>query len=219
MPKEDYTPNSHKYNEVSEKNHEKPSYETSEGGKKKPYVRERKSVGQRFKDTFFNVTFKEALIGAVTDVIVPAIQDGIYDAITAIISSLFGRTDTGSYRRGRSYSSRTDYRRESSRRREREDDHPSVRTRPRRNLSIERFEFESRSEAEDVLSQMNEQCRKYDGVCPVSSFYDFIDCERPADWTHDRWGWSWSALDRARIIHKSNGWYALSITEPDTYID
>lgn len=211
MPKEDYVPGSHKYNETKTEN---PS---AESPKRKATVREHKSVGQRFKDTFFNVTFKEALIDTVTDVIVPAIQDGIYDAITAIISSLFGRTDDGSYRRRRSYSSKTDYRRASSH--HREDDRPSVRTRPSRNFSIERFEFESRKEAEEVLSQMNEQCRKYDGVCPVSSFYDFIDCDRPADWTHDRWGWSWNALDRARIIHKSNGWYALSITEPDTYID
>lgn len=217
MPKEDYKPNSHKYNEVHE-NHEKPSRKQSAGEKKRPSVREHKSVGQRFKDTFFNVTFKEALIDAVTEVIVPAIQDGIYDAITAIISSLFGRSDISSYSRGRSYSSKTDYRRASSRRRD-DDRRSSVRTRPARSFSIERFEFESRSEAEDVLSQMNEQCRKYDGVCPVSSFYDFIDCERPADWTHERWGWSWNALDRARIIRKSNGWYALSIAEPDTYID
>lgn len=212
MPKEDYQPNSHKYNEI----HENPSSECSSvGDKKKPSVREHKTVGQRFKDAFFNVTFKEALIDALTDVVVPAIQDGIYDAVTSVVSSLFGRNESGSYRR--SYSSRTDYRRASTRRRD--DEHRSVRTRPSRNFSIERFEFESRNEAEDVLSQMNEQCRKYDGVCPVSSFYDFVDYDRPNDWTHDRWGWSWNALDRARIIRKLNGWYALSITEPDTYID
>lgn len=211
MPKEDYTPNSHKYNESynNEKKENEPALHRS-----KTKAREHTTVSQRFKDVFFAENFTSVAEYIVWDVIIPAVKDMV---LCLVETTLFGRSDAGSYTRSNGHYSRTDYRRASSSAR-RDDDRHSVRTRPR-NFSIERFEFESRREAEEVLSQMNEQCRKYDGVCPVSSFYDFIDCDRPADWTHDRWGWSWKALDRARIIRKSNGWYSLSITEPDTYID
>lgn len=206
MAKEDYKPNSHKYNEAQESREVEPEM------RKKPTVRERTTVGQRFKDAFFAESFQSVVDYIVWDVIVPTVKELV---VQSIETAMFGRSERSSRSYERSYNtSRTNYRRQSQGNKT-----STVKTRSVRNFSTERFEFETRYDAEDVLYQMNEQCRKYDGVCPVSSFYNFIDYERPDDWTHDRWGWSWNALDRARIIRKSNGAFVISICEPDTYID
>jgi len=215
MPEQDYKPNSHKYHEISDKAKVHVSTdENKEEQQKRVKVTEKKSLGQRFKELFFNVTFKEALRDTFEKVIVPAIQDGIYNAIMATVSSLLGRDAKryfDDYRSDRHVStSKTAYHRSC--------DSQQVRPKPSNRFRVDSFEFDTIEDARWVLSQMNEQARKYDGFCSISAFYDFVDCERPNDWTHDRWGWSWESLDRARIVHKSNG-YTISICEPDTYID
>lgn len=213
MAKDEYKPNSHKYNEIHNQQEKDSSASSNKAEHIKPHVREHKSIGQRFKDTFFAESFKSVVEYIIWDVVIPATKDMLLQFVE---TTLFGRSES-SRRYDYGYYSRTGYQRSSVR--SEKSRSSSIKTRPSRNFSIDRFEFESRREAEDVLAQMNEQCRKYDGVCPVSSFYDFIECDRPNDWTHERWGWSWNALDRARIIPKSNGWYVLNIPEPDTYID
>lgn len=219
----EYKPNSHKYHALD--NEKKESESKTETSKKKPTVKEHVNVGQRFKDTFFSKEIFSSVVDfIVNDVIVPAVKetigyifDSANNAFLNFVDDLFHQ-ERDSRRRYNSYGySRHDYRRDYQKSRKEERRTGGVH--PRRNFGIENFEFESRNEAEDVLQQMNDQCRRYDGVCPVSAFYDFIDCERPNDWTHDRWGWSWAQLDRARIIRRSNGSYVLSIGEPDTYID
>lgn len=207
MIKEEYQPNSHKYHEDAKKD---PTDQHHDTRSKKPTVRERKTISQRFKDSFFADTFKSVAEYFVWDVLVPTAKDMIIQFVEV---SLFGKSGSHSYRRSDSHRPTTRYDRVSR------SSSSYVRTRSSRSFSIERFEFDTRSEAEDVLAQMNDHCKKYDGICPVSSFYDFIECDRPNDWTHDKWGWSWSALSKARVIRKSNGWYALSMPEPDTFID
>lgn len=207
MPENDYKPNSHKYNEAHNA-----SVKEEEPARKKPTVREHTTVGQRFKDTFFAESFKSVVDYFVWDVVIPAAKDIV---LRFVETTLFGRNDYGlSYRRSDGYNtSRNNYRRASTR-----IDEP-VRAHSKRKFNIDIFEFDSRRDAEDVLRQMNDHARRYDGICSVAAFYDFVDCERPNDWTHERWGWSWNALDRARIVPRSNGYYTISLPEPDTYID
>lgn len=198
----EYKPNSHKYRDSVDK-----GGDSEEPKKSKAHVRTHQSVGQRFKDAFFSEALQDVIDYIFNEVLIPSLKELVREFIEVW---LFGTGD-GYYRR-RSRHDRDDLVRELRRERREE-----TRTRKRK-LSISSIEFETRSEAASVLNQMNEYCRKY-GVCSVSAFYDFIDCDRPDDWTHDRWGWGWNELDRARVIRKNNGWYAISIAEPDTYID
>lgn len=202
-----YEPNSHKYRDSVDKK----GGDSEEPKKSKAHVRTHQSVGQRFKEAFFSEALRDVIDYIFNEVLIPSLKELVREFIEVWLFGTRDRYD-GYYRRSSIYDRDRDHVHEL--RRERRE---ATRTR-RRKLSISSIEFETRSEAASVLNQMNEYCRKY-GVCSVSAFYDFIDCDRPDDWTHDRWGWGWNELDRARVIRKSNGWYAIDIAEPDTYID
>lgn len=205
MPKEDYKPNSHKYNE--EHHYDEPKSEP-----RKVRTTEHKSVGDRLKECFLGESAHISFEYVIWEIVVPKLINVLTDGLHAFIDSIFGRSDGKGYY-GSSYNtSRTHY--NSCRRCNDERDYARP-ARPRKPISTENHWFETYEDAQWVLNQLNEKCRKYDGVCSVGTFYDLIDYERPDDWVASNLGWSWDALDKARIYRKSNGSYVLSIPEPD----
>lgn len=207
MPKEDYQPNSHKYNE--QHHYDEPKKET-----RKVRTTEHKTVGDRLKDAFFGESVHMSFEYVLWDVAFPKLVNAIVDALHALVDSMFsgGRGSRRGYYSSSYNTSRTKY--NSSHRYDGERE-PSRPTYSRRAVSTENHWFETREDAQYVLNQLNEKCRKYDGVCSVGTFYDLIDYERPDDWVASNLGWSWDALDKARIYRKPNGSYVLSIPEPD----
>lgn len=205
MPKEDYKPNSHKYTE--QHRYDEPKTET-----RKVHTTEHRPLGDRFKEVFFGEAAHGSLEYVMWQIIVPQLADIATNALHAVIDSVFGRRGSSGYY-GSSYNtSRTKYNSSYGYDREHK---PARPTYSGRVAPTENHWFETREDAQYVLNQLNEKCRKYDGVCSVGTFYDLIDYERPDDWVASNLGWSWNALDKARIYRKPDGSYVLSIPEPD----
>ena len=208
MPKEDYQPNSHKYNETHEKNsqgQEKPRKVVAEP------ARERKSVGSRFKETFFGQSFEEVKDYVVWDIMMPALKDFLYNLPQVILGALFyGDSD---YRKPNSR--HTDYTKPSSTSSgtSRRNSSVEVSSNPR-DYNFERFEFRSRSEAMDVLYEMKGEIEEY-GIVSVADFYRMIGQDNLATWISERDGWD--NLESARVIPK-RGMFVLSLPRPSKKI-
>ena len=205
MPKEDYKPNSHKYNE--QHHYSEPKSESH-----KVHTTEHKSVGDRLKECFFGESAHMSFEYVVWELVIPKLVNVVTDGLHAFIDSMFRSNSRRGYYSDFYNTSRTRY--NSSPRRSEERDHSHY-ERLHKPVSTENHWFETYEDAQWVLNQLNERCRKYDGVCSVGTFFDLIDYDRPDDWVTSNLGWSWDALDKARIYRKRNGSYVLSIPEPD----
>lgn len=168
----------------------------------------KKSLLSGFLDTFIREKPKDVGKYVFSEVIVPAIMDTIYDAITNAVSMTFYHK-AGKRRPsdGNSIGSRFNYNAISS---------PSIRKektpvyggskgglRSFRNLV-----FESKGEAEEVRDSMLEYIDKY-GSLSVLNFYDIAqvsmdDCE----FTDNNWGWKRDSIGQMKVIGDvANGFY------------
>lgn len=174
-------------------------------GKKKE-----KKLSTKIKESFIAdeaLSFKDYLI---KDLIVPIIKDAICDGITNGLSMLF-YGEPADYRR-RDRDRRDGYRRynysghyTSSRERERDRDRDRDRAR-HSPYDFELIECETKSEALDILDQMDNILEEYESVS-IADMYDLAGVSR----TPEDNNFGWTNLSQAKIEKTRDGLYIIQM--------
>lgn len=177
-------------------------------------VRRKKGLGRQFKQTFFSGNARDAAEYMVTDVVVPAIRDMLYDAIQSGIDRLiYGDKATGRRRIRSPLTSQSvghvNYGDISSR--------PKTvsaqRTLSQRSRARHDFDdlvIPSRQEAEEVLDQLFEILSR-DGEVRVPHLYELTGVRSE----HTDWKWGWHSLRGAKAVRLRNGGFLLDLPEPE----
>lgn len=189
MSGETYTPNSHKYKqEQAAKEKEKKKVEKVVKGK----VKTKKKNG--LFDTFISEDAANVKSYILMDVLVPAVKKAISDIVTdGIDMILYG--ESGHSRRG-TKADKISYRDYSNRDRYSRDDHRS-----RSTYSRDEIILESRSEAEDVLTRMDELIDMY-GIVSVADLYDLLG--KTHNYTDNKYGWT--NIRNAEVVRTRDGY-------------
>lgn len=170
---EDYKPNSHKSKETQIERKKVDKVVTGLVKTKK------KSEISKFTDAFIANDAKSVGSYLLSDVIIPGIINTVEDIITKGIRMLL-RGDTK--QSNKSSASYVSYRQYYDKDRDRRDDGPR--------RSVYEFDdiiLESRGEAEDVLSRMDELIETYDHVS-VADLYDLVG--KTCKYTDNNYGWT-----------------------------
>ena len=175
---EDYKPNSHRYKEEQRANSaDKKKVEKVVRGKVKTKP---KSGVSKLTDVFISEDAANVKSYIFMDVLVPAIKKAISDIVRdGIDMILYGET------RGRKSSSSSSY--VSYRDFSRRDDDRRDRDSRRTGYGHEDIILESRSEAEEVLTRMDELIDMYGNVS-VADLYDLIG--KSCAYTDNKYGWT-----------------------------
>ena len=172
---EDYKPNSHRSKE--EQNLPEKKIEPVVKGK----VTTKKNNVRKLTNTFVTEDIQNVKSYVLMDVLVPAIKKAISDIVTnGIDMLLYGETGRSRHKTNASVISYRNY--YDSRREER---YSSSRTRT--GYSYDDVVLETRGEAEDVLSRMDELIDTY-GVVSVADLYDLVGIS--CNYTDNKYGWT-----------------------------
>lgn len=150
-------------------------------------IRQKKSLGQKFSESFLGDDTRSVGDYIINDVLIPAFKSTLSDMVGGGIEMLlFGerRSRGGStiYRdRDRSY---IPYNRPQSR--YSRDDREPIRIN-RSQMDLDDIIIETRGEAEEVLSNLVDLIENYD-VVSVSDYYDLVGIE--SNFTDNKWGWT-----------------------------
>lgn len=191
---EEYLPNSHKYREEQKALTEKKKVEKVVQGKVK--VRQ-KSGMHKLTDIFISEDAANVKSYIVMDVLVPAVKKAISDIVRDGIDMILYGEAKGRGKSSSSYVSYRDYsRRDDGRDRDRDRDRFS-----RSGYSHDDIILESRVEAEEVLSRMDELIDTY-GVVSVADLYDLVG--KSCEYTDNKYGWR--NIRNAEPIRVRDGW-------------
>lgn len=187
----DYTPNSHRYKEEQA---EKKKVEKVISGTAK---RKQKSGTNKLMDTFISEDASSVKNYIIMDVLVPAIKNALADIIiNGVNMTLFGDTKRSSSGR-RSASDRVSYNRYYDDR----DGRPAATTRSRTAYDFDDVVLDTRGEAEEVLSSMDELMDTYKMVT-VADLYDLVGTS--CNYTDNKYGWT--NIRNAEIIRVRDGY-------------
>jgi hypothetical protein len=156
-------------------------------------IKQKKSLGKKFSEAFLGEDSKSVGDYIFHDVIIPAIKSTLSDAVSGGIEMLlFGERRSGSrnYSRNgsKTYTSYSSYYGGRDRDRDRRDDRGGNFSRgSRARHDFDDILFESRGEAEDVLSHLVDLTIDY-GVASVADFYDLSGIE--SQFTDNKYGWT-----------------------------
>lgn len=209
---EDIKPNSFKSKEQTKKIVNKTAEKVTPVVTKGSVVSTKKSLAQKFADTFIREDIDDVKTWLITDIIVPGIKDTILD----MLGMMFFGGNGGSYRRGHgrsgydrehvSYNTyyRSDYGGRSSRREDRGSRRPSNDKVDYRNIILQR-----RDDADRVVDEM---CRRIDqyGQVSIAEMLDLMEIS--GKYTDNNWGWT-SEKDIG-IRRVSNG-YLIDVAEAE----
>ena len=175
----DYKPNSHRSKENQK--------DTSADRKKLEKVvtgtvkTKKKGEIRKFTDVFVSEDISNVKNYIFMDVLVPAIKKAISDIVTSGTNMiLYGGTGGGSRSSRVDRISYTDYSKRSSA-------CPVDNYRSRSGYSYDDIILESRGEAEEVLTRMDELVEQY-GVVSVDDLYDLVG--RSCEYTDNKYGWT-----------------------------
>lgn len=164
-------------------------------------VIKKKNEIQKLADVFLSEDVSNVKGYIFNDVIVPAIRDTLFDIVTKGAKMIFYGAK-GSSGTDKFTSSRISYRQYyDDNRRYTSSTEESLKSK----FDYEDMEFTSRSDAEDVLDQMDAMLEKYKRVS-VLDLYDMIDVTAP--FTSEKYGWT--NLRDAKII-PTKGAYKLKL--------
>lgn len=197
----DFPSNSHKKKEETKKPEKKVEKVTS--GK---VVKQKKTLGKKFTETFLGDNIESVSSYIIYDVIIPAAKNMISDTVSnGIEMLLFGQTRGSRTRRdrGKSYVSYSNYYKDRDRDRDRQ---VSQRNRARHNFDD--IILESRGEAEEVLSHLVDLTEDY-GMASVADLYDLVGVT--SNFTDNKYGWD--NLSSGRVVPVRGG-YLLELPRP-----
>lgn len=191
---DEYKPNSHKSKtETALVEREKKVEKVVHGAVKT----KRKGEMSKIRDVFISEDATNVKSYILMDVLVPAIKDAIEDIITngirIILRGEAGARKNGSKSSTVSYSSYYD---------SRKNDRFSSDNRVRTGYSFDDIILESRGEAEEVLTRMEEIIDNYDGVASVADLFDLVGIT--GDYTDNKYGWT--NLRNARVERVREGY-------------
>lgn len=194
----DYKPNSHKSKEkaAAEAKTEKKVEKVVNGTVKT----KKKSEMNKIKDLFISEDAANVKSYILMDVLVPAVKKAISDIVTDGVSMiLFGTTGSRSSRGNSSFISYDKFSR-------REDDRRYSNIRTRSGYNFDDIYLESRGEAEEVLSRMDELIDMY-GVVSVADLYDLVGIT--GNYTDNKYGWT--NIRNAEAVRVMGGGYMLKL--------
>ena len=159
-------------------------------------VKTKKKNGvERFADTFLSEDIANVKNYILMDVLMPALKKAISDVVTSGIHMiLYGETEKAEKKTA---SSKVSYRNYYDRPVQR-DDYISSRN---RGYDYDEIILETRGEAEDVLTCMDELMDMY-GIVSVGDFYDLVGVQR--DYTTEKYGWT--DIRSARVVRVRDGY-------------
>lgn len=169
----------------------------------------KKSAFKRFTETFFGEDAQQVMDYIVHDVLIPAAKSTLTDLVSGGIEMLLygDRQGSRTHRdKGRSVVSYSSFYKDRDRDRDR-----SPRSNRRRGKRIDDIIFDTRGEAEEILSDLVDHLEKYDEVS-VADLYDAIGVTS-SDFTNHNYGWTslrGSTVDRVR------GGYLLNLPETES---
>lgn len=176
---EDYKPNSHKFREGESASADDKKIEKIVKGK----VRTKPKSGiSKISEVFISEDAANVKSYIVMDVLVPAVKKAISDIVRDGIDMILYGESRG--RKGSSTSSYVSYRDYSRRDDDRFRDRDS---RTRSGYNHDDIILESRGEAEEVLTRMDELIETY-GVVSVADLYDLIG--KSCEYTDNKYGWT-----------------------------
>lgn len=161
-------------------------------------VRTKPNEARKFADVFISEDINNVKNYILMDVLVPAIKKAVADIVTnGVEMILYGST---SNRRNSSSGSKVSYRNYYDSRDDRRD-HDRGGSRTRSGLDYDDFVFESRGEAEAVLSQMGDIIERFKYVT-VADLYDMVDKVPP--FTANKYGWT--SIRNADVVRDRDGY-------------
>lgn len=187
-------PNSHKYKAEQKEANERQRPDKIVAGSVKV---KKKNELHKFADVFIAEDTANVKNYILMDVLVPAIKKAISDIIVnGIDMLLYG--ETGHSKKKSTASGNISYNRFYD---ERKDDGRSMSTtRSRSGYAYDTVIIESRAEAQEVLTQMDEIIDMY-GSVRVADFYDLVGVT--GDYTDNKYGWS--SIQTAEIVRMRDG--------------
>lgn len=176
----EYQPNSHKFKDEQKKNQEdRKKLDKVVTGTAK--VKKKNEIS-KFKDVFVSEDISNVKSYILLDVLVPAVKKAVSDIVTNGIYMILygenGRTKYSSSASNISYSKYYD---------RRDDDRGRVNNRVRTGHDIDDIILESRGEAEEVITRMDELIETY-GIVSVADLYDLVGIT--CDYTDNKYGWT-----------------------------
>lgn len=163
-------------------------------------TKKKKTLGQKISETFVEEDVTNVGQYILFDVIIPKAKDILSDIITGAVDMLLygeispNRRKSQSNRQPVNY---VNYYGGNSR--------LNTQTRTRNSISVDSFLFESRQDAEEILSQMNDIVDRY-GSVSVADFYQMIG--QIGEYTDNKFGWE--NLSTARI-RRVNGGFVIEL--------
>lgn len=189
---DDYKPNSHRFKEEQKTDVKEESKKLEKVVNGSVKVRKKSHL----KEALISEDASNIKSYIVIDVLIPAIKKAISDIVkNGIEMLLYG--DSGRSNGQRSPSSSVSYRDYYDRREDRYRPNPSQ----RQGRSIDDLVIESRGEAEEVLTRMDELLETYKMVT-VADFYDLVGVT--CDYTDNNYGWT--SLRSAEVVRVRDGY-------------
>lgn len=161
-------------------------------------VTTRKNEMRKLADVFISEDIKNVKDYLLMDVLVPTIKKTIVDIVTDSVSMIFGMNP----RKNGSTSSKISYNNYYDRK---DNDRNSGNTRTSR-YSYDDIALDSRQEAEEVLSRMDELVATY-GTVTVADLYDLVGVT--CEYTDNNYGWS--NIRNAKVVRLRDGKYMIEL--------
>lgn len=166
-------------------------------------TKKEKNLGGKLAENFLATDMQSVGNYLIFDVLIPGMKEAFLDMMSMLLNG-DKRGDRTIRDRGRSSVYVPYNRYHDDRRRDRD----KVEQRPRSRNIVEDLIFDSRGDAEIVLSNMIHRIEEYE-VASVRDLYGYADL--PSDFTKERYGWS--NLDEATITRVREG-YLLKLPRP-----
>lgn len=206
---DDLKPNSHKYKE------EKELAEREEKKKLQPIVKKggvvttKKSLGEKFRETFLEEDIRDVKDYIIFDAIIPGIKNLCLDALEMFF---FGGRSSGRRSGGRDsgrketpyhsyYKSSSEYKRSNGRHIDRDED-DDERSTDYRNIVLRYSD-----DAKEVVDQMRGRIHEY-GQATVADLFDLV--EITGKYTDNNWGWT---REEDIGIRRVSSGYLIDVTE------
>lgn len=189
---EEYKPNSHRYKTELSKEPQKKTDKIVTGK-----VRTKKKGGvSKLSDVFINEDVANVKSYILTDILIPTIQKTILDIVTGGLEmSFYGNSNSKKRRSGTRESYQNYYYRNEA---------------PRRSYGrrhyVDDIILDSRGEAEEVLSLMDELIDKY-GAARIADLYDAVGITG----SHTDYNYGWTNLRSASVVRTIDGGYMLKL--------
>lgn len=186
-----YQPNSHKSKTETKETPEKQIEKVTTG-----VVKTKKKSGfQKLADVFISEDASNVGSYIVGDVLIPVIKKAVSDIVTnGIDMILYGESGRGKKNTNASYVSYNSYSK-------RDDDRRGDRVRSRSSYSYDDLIFDTRGDAEEVLSRMDDIIEEYKMVS-VADLYDLVG--HSGNFTDHKYGWM--NLRNAKVVRVREGY-------------